>query len=103
MDIGKIIPLDFRNKVRKNLPVTAFNRPETKKSKERILPPSCFDLLIKQKTLEGIIQILKRAESGFPEKVQRYSYHAGLNYYQWGKILEQKVKETKPFQGPDIS
>ena len=98
MDIPRIISVDFNSKKRRvNLPQASLNGPGIKIDRKRISSLPWFDLLIKQKSLEGIIQILKRAGLDFPESNQRYSYHSGFSKSQWYKVLERQVRKAKPF------
>ena len=96
MDIPKIISVDFSRR-RINLPEVSLNRPGIKKDRERIPALPYFDFLIKKESLKGIIQILNRAGLDFPEPNQRYSYYSGFTPRQWCMILEEKVKNAKPF------
>ncbi len=95
MDIGKIISVDFKGKQRVSLPDRSLNGPGIERSKERIPLPG-FALLFKQRSLEGIIQILNRANA-HPENDQRYSYFSGFSKNQWCEVLEREVKKARPF------
>ena len=96
MDIGKIISVDFTGKRKVHLPCANLNRPGIQKSKNNFFPLPYFDFLLKQKSLEGIIQILNRANAR-PENEQRYSYLSGLTKSQWCDVLEKEVKKARPF------
>ena|SRR3989338_3164027 len=96
MDIGNIISVDFTGKQKVGLPKRSLNRPGIQKLENRILPLPYFDFLIKQRSLEGIIQILSRANVN-PANNQRYSYFSGLSKNQWCEVLEREVKKAKPF------
>ena len=63
------------------------------RSKERIPLPG-FTLLFKERSLEGIIQILNRANT-YQENHKRHSYFSGLSKNQWCDVLDRKVRESK--------
>ena len=96
MGIEKIISVNFTDKKRIHLPKVPLNRPGIQRLENRIPPLPYFDFLIKQKSLEGIIQILNRAHAR-PENDQRYSYFSGLSKSQWCDVLEREVRKAKPF------
>ncbi len=96
MDIRNIIPVDFQGKQRVHLPERSLNGPEIKRIREKIPSPPCFDFLFKGKGLEGIIQILSRANT-YSGNAQRHSYFSGLSKYQWCDVLEKEVRKAKPF------
>ena len=97
MDIRNIISVDFEKKVRRNLHEASLSRPGIQRTENRIFPLPYFDFLIKQKSLEGIIQILQGAHFDSPQNRQRYSYYSGFTPRQWCMILEEEVKNAKPF------
>ena len=98
MDIPRIILVDFNSKKRRvNLPQASLNGPEIKRDRKRISSLPWFDLLIKQKSLEGIIQILKRSKAEFPEYNPRPFYYSGISPTLWCKILDQKINNANPF------
>ena len=76
MDIPKIISVDFGSRRKVNLPEVSLNRPGIKKSRKTFVVSPQYDFLLKAKSLEGIIQILKRAGADFSEHNQRYSYYS---------------------------
>ena len=97
MDIPRIISVDFKDKRRVTLPEVSLNRPGINKVREKFIFSPYYDFLLKQKSLEGIIQILKRANLDIPYNEQRYSYYSGLSKSQWCEILEQEVKKAKHY------
>ena len=97
MDIPKIISVDFGSRRKVNLPEASLNRPERKRFRETFVISPQYDFLLKAKSLEGIIQILRRASLNFPEDNQRYSYYSGLSKTQWCAVLENKVRNAKSF------
>ena len=96
MDIN-IISVNFQDKRKICLPQVPLSRPGIKKTRERIQALPCFVFLLIEQSLKETIQILQRADFDPPQKGQRYSYYSGFTPRQWCNILEQEVKNAKPF------
>ncbi len=76
---------------------TYSNRPKHNRIREKFFLPSSY-FLPHQKSLEGIIRILKRASSENSDLGnfnQRYSYYAGFSTKQRCDAFEQLVQNTK--------
>ncbi len=95
MDVGKIISVDFGSRKRVSFPDALYTRP--RKIRKSFLLASSNDFLIRQKSLEEIIRILKRTTLEDSDLKENYSFYSGLSKTQWCDVLERQVKNAKPF------